>query len=444
MVTINIPFEEIGKIKPRNIADGACERFTLGCETLDRDFADYEQYKEYIPPLGIKTIRLQGGWAKTEKVQGVYDFSWLDKIIYDAVGRGLNILLETDYGNPIYPGGGGYDLSGSFPSSDEALAAWDKWVEAMAVHYKGTVRDWAMWNEPANAKDATVESIVDFNIRTAKIIRRVIPDSRIAGLSLASSNDLFDAYVALIAERGELDLFDWFIYHGYEYNPDVATDKGTRLKHFLERRSDRIKLRQGENGCPSERAYRFAIGDNDWTELSQAKWDLRRYIGDIANGVDTAVFTICDFNHIGREINRKGILRAEADHKVVGKKIAYYAMQNMTSVFDDCLLPTFEKAAILFKRNCSVYPFSCADGNLLVYWDRSDTPGNATDTAPCQILFRDIAFDEPVLVDMISGKVFAIPADRISRQGDFIQFRDMPVIDSPFVIAEKRLLKLQK
>ena len=135
MDTIQIALKQIGKISPRTLSDGACERFTLGCETLDRDFADYEQYKEYIPPLGIKTIRLQAGWAKTEKQQGVYDFSWLDKIIYDAVGRGLNILLETDYGNPIYPGGGGYDLSGSFPTSDEALAAWERWVEAMAKHY---------------------------------------------------------------------------------------------------------------------------------------------------------------------------------------------------------------------------------------------------------------------------------------------------------------------
>ena len=158
--------------------------------------------------------------------------------------------------------------------------------------------------------------------------------------------------------------------------------------------------------------------------------------------MDTAVFTICDFNHIGREINRKGILRAEADHKVVGKKLAYYAMQNMTSVFGDALLPTSEKAAILFKHNCSVYPFSCADGNLLVYWDRSDVPNNEISSAPCQILFRDFPFKEPVLVDMISGNVFAIPSDRICRQGEFIQFRDMPVIDSPIVIAEKRLLRL--
>ena len=33
----------------------------LGCETLDRDFTDFDQYKDYIVPLGIKEIRHSRG-----------------------------------------------------------------------------------------------------------------------------------------------------------------------------------------------------------------------------------------------------------------------------------------------------------------------------------------------------------------------------------------------
>ncbi|MBQ5449554.1 MAG: beta-galactosidase, partial [Treponema sp.] len=33
--------------------------------------------------------------------EGKYDFSWLDRIVDYARAKGLNILLETDYGNPI-------------------------------------------------------------------------------------------------------------------------------------------------------------------------------------------------------------------------------------------------------------------------------------------------------------------------------------------------------
>ena len=442
---IEIKLEKIGRIRPRSADEIAVSPFTLGCETLDRDFADYDEYKDYIVPLGIKTIRLQGGWAKTEKTPGVYDFSWLDHIVDDARSRGLNILLETDYGNPIYQGGGDADLKGGFPTSVEALDAWDKWVAAMAKHYRGRVRDWAMWNEPDLVKERTAEEIVEFNIRTTRIIREIIPDARIAGLSLAHADEKFDGYLALLAERGELDSFEWIIYHGYEPNPDRACDNGVRLKNFLSRRSSKVKLRQGENGCPSERAYRFALRNIDWTELSQAKWDLRRYLGDVANGVETSVFTICDFNHIGREINRKGLLRAEADHKVVRKKLAYHAIQHLTSVFDDTLRPVSPKcAAVFFGRNCALFPFAekTGKGNLFAYWDRSDVPGDAVTPGTAELLFKDLPFAEPVLADLVSGSVYAIPKERISRTGTYVVFRDMPIIDSPLLIAERSLLQL--
>ena len=444
MTEIQIPLAGIGKIRPRSTDEIASSPFTLGCETLDRDFADYDQYKKYIVPLGIKTIRLQGGWAKTEKVPGTYDFAWLDHIIDDAVGKGLNVLLETDYGNPAYPGGGGSDLAGGFPESEIALTAWDRWVEAMARRYAGKVRDWAMWNEP-DCKGKTVEQIVDFNLRTMRIIRRIIPDARIAGLSLGGTGDVFDEYLALFEERHELESFDWIIYHGYRPNPDHACDIGDRLKGFLARRTSKVKLRQGENGCPSERATRFALSGIDWSELSQAKWDLRRYIGDIGSGVETSVFTVCDFNHIGREINRKGLLRADADHRVLREKISYFAIQHMTSVFDDSLAPvSADHAAVFFGRRCALFPFADTQGrgNLLAFWDRSGVPGDAVAPESAELLFLDIPFDEPVLVEMISGKVFAIPGDRISKQGKYVVFRDIPVIDSPLLIAEKRLLHL--
>ncbi|HTL07841.1 MAG TPA: hypothetical protein VL307_06275, partial [Chitinophagaceae bacterium] len=62
----SLPFA--GMVKHRNATEIAGSNWLIGCETLDRDFADYDQYKEYLNPLGIKRLRLQGGWAKTEKV----------------------------------------------------------------------------------------------------------------------------------------------------------------------------------------------------------------------------------------------------------------------------------------------------------------------------------------------------------------------------------------
>ena len=145
---LRVDMKCVGTLAPRSVKDIRSSNWTLGCETLDRDFANFDEYKRFLAPLGIKTIRLQAGWAKCEKEKGKYDFAWLDRIIDYARAEGLSILLETDYGNPIYEGGGGWDLAGGFPTSEEGLAAWDAWVDAISRHFAKRVRDWAMWNEP--------------------------------------------------------------------------------------------------------------------------------------------------------------------------------------------------------------------------------------------------------------------------------------------------------
>ena len=59
----------IGVLVPKSVAE-SCNDLTIGCETLDRDYADYHKYKEDLEQLGIKKIRLMAGWAKTEKEKG--------------------------------------------------------------------------------------------------------------------------------------------------------------------------------------------------------------------------------------------------------------------------------------------------------------------------------------------------------------------------------------
>lgn len=441
---LNPGLKQIGTLKPRAANEISGSNWTLGCETLDRDFADYEEYKEYIVPLGIKTIRLQGGWAKTEKAKGKYDFSWLDKIVNDAHGRGLNIILETDYGNPIYEGGGGADLAGGFPTSEEALAAWDKWVEAFAQHFKGKVRDWAMWNEPDINKKHKPEDIAAFNIRTAEIVKRVIPDARIAGLSLASSSPkLLENCLKALAEKGKVDLFHWFIYHGYAMNPDSSYTNVNEQKLVLAKYSQKAKMRQGENGCPSEMATRFALSKHPWTEYSQAKWDTRRMLGDLGHDVESAVFTIFDFNHVGREINRKGLLRGTPDKKVEKIKLAYYSVQNVASVFDDSLERIKDAdIKVTYATNTASYAYANKKTaqNLVVLWDNSGTPDDAFATRPAQVEIKGIEFKEPVWVDMVSGRIYEIPADRVTKAGKATTFKDVPLYDAPVLIVEKSLV----
>ena len=56
-------------------------KLCLGMECLDRGLWEFEPVFDLIRSLGIHRVRLQSGWQRTEQVKGVYDFSWLDRIV---------------------------------------------------------------------------------------------------------------------------------------------------------------------------------------------------------------------------------------------------------------------------------------------------------------------------------------------------------------------------
>ena len=462
---LRLDLKRIGTLRPRSAHEIRSSNWTLGCEVLDRDFANFEEYKEFIDPLGIKTIRLQGGWAKCEREKGKYDFSWLDAQVDFAVANGLNVLLETGYGNPIYEGGGGWDLAGGFPTSEEGLAAWDAWVDALTRHFKGRVRDWAMWNEPDIGSPAkTPEQIAAFNVRTAKIVKRNIPDSRIAGLSLArNSPPLFESCLKPMGD--DVRLFDWFIYHGYADAPEKSYENVEALKEILARYNPAAKMRQGENGCPSEMATRFALSGIAWSEYSQAKWDMRRMLGDLGHDVESSVFTICDFNHKGREINLKGLLRANDEKEVIAVKRAYYAVQNTVAVFDDTWSRVAEPAFFTPDATISAWEYRKASGeSLYLFWSFSDEsreqaiknpkrtllpgereivavprrPGDSFETRPHTFKIKGGGtLSDPVFVDLMTGAVFAFPKRNFLVSAKYTRIVDVPVYDSPCLLTER-------
>ena len=63
---------KLGEIKPVNSANVAGSPMGLGMEKLDRDAFDPEKVYDKVACLGVKWIRLQSGWQKTEN--GLYAF----------------------------------------------------------------------------------------------------------------------------------------------------------------------------------------------------------------------------------------------------------------------------------------------------------------------------------------------------------------------------------
>ena len=431
----------IARIRPRLASDVKSSNWTIGCEVLDRELAVFDEYKDFLPPLGIKRIRLQGGWARCEKEKGVYDFSWIDEPVDFCRAHGIEVLLETSYGNPIYEGAGGWDLGAGFPKSEEGLAAWDRWVEALAQHFRGRVTDWAMWNEPDLKGNKTPAEIAAFNVRTAKIIKRVIPDARIAGLSLAR-NDAAFLEKCLAAMGEDISLFSTFIYHGYSANPDESYKKVGQQKGVLRKYAPNARVQQGENGAPSSLCTAYALKDIAWNELSQAKWDLRRMLGDLGHDVNSSLFTIINYTQKGRPLNTKGILHTDESRRFLDVKPAYCAVRNLAAVFDDTLVRDPAAEAKLSVRHGAVFVYNAPKGRVVTYWDSSSRPDETLHPVQGELTLVGPALKEPVLVDLITGDVFAVPAEDVSAAGGAATYRNIAVHDYPWLLAEKSALPL--
>ncbi len=453
-----VSFPLLGKVKPRSANEIASSNWSVGAETMDRDLVNFKSWKDYIGPLGTKQARLQAGWAKCEKEKGVYEFQWLDEIIDHLLEQGVEPWLQTSYGNPIYKGGGGIHLSAGFPSSEEALTAWDNWVRAMAIRYKGRVKVWEIWNEPDNKGKNSAKDYAALYIRTAEIIRSIIPDATLYALSLASVGERGRKFTRvlldLLKQKGKLDLVDDITLHGYSYNPSDRYPEYQKMYKLVREYSDRIRIRQGELGCPSENQSIYALKNYDWTELSQSKWVVRKMMGDLGRDIPSSYFLIIDivYTHDHEVLmdtpkrNTKGLIKSDLDRNFVKLKPAFYSYQNVTSIFDNTLerIPNYP---YLVESDTSLAVFAYRlinyDQQAVAIWIDGETPTNSNKKEIMTFKFPAGNFPNPVYLDLRTGHVYEIPKKNWSKQGSVFQFHDIPVYDSPILIADKSLVLIK-
>ena len=120
------PLLQIGVLATKPADGTGNSRWSVGCETLDRDYADFSKYKQYVGELGVGYARIQSGWAKCEQEKGKYDFAWLDKIVDGLNEEGVRPWMCLCYGNPIY--GVDRNLGAGLFIKEEVMKAWCKYV----------------------------------------------------------------------------------------------------------------------------------------------------------------------------------------------------------------------------------------------------------------------------------------------------------------------------
>ena len=434
--------KQIGWLATKPSKEIESSPWSVGCETIDRDFTKFSNYKKYVGELGVKSARLQGGWAKCEKEKGVYDFAWLDSCVYGLAEQDVKPWITLCYGNPLYKSE--LRLGAKIFTADETMSGWLRWVEATVTQYKNVVTEWEVWNEP-NLENGGYEEYANLLMKTADVIKKVQPEAVIIGFSLSRMPLKFTEEVfEILKTNNKIDIVDYLSYHPYAFNPDDSYPEVEKLRLLAESYNPDIKLFQGENAAPSDNHYVYhALKDYPWTEISQAKWYLRRMAGDRVRDIRTSIFGIIDMKY-DEVLLSMGLLRSNLKREVVYKKPSYYAVQHMVNIFDDTVKPVGElKFESNSARKITVAGFKKEASPIVLLWYKDEIPGDDLKWDLVDLKIMNVNYKDPVYVEMISGKVYEIDKSNWSNSGSNFELKNLPVWDSPVMISERALVELK-
>lgn len=421
------PITQVGVLK----ADATLrvQRWSIGCECLDRDMAVFDEYKQYVGKLGVGYARIQSGWAKTETERGKYDFAWLDAIVDGLLEQNVKPWMCLCYGNPLY--GDGNTLGNAIPSD---LGPWKKYVAAVVEHFKGRVHCYEVWNEPNISVNAGhPERYVKLLKTTSPIIRKADPDARIAAFALASLDYGFldDALKALSP-----GLFDYVTLHKYFENPDEGDYDFRFLTERIHAFAPSVKVLMGESGCPSELGWAHALKFQEWTEYSQAKVILRRMACDFALGQPSSIFTMVDL--VYPDFRQSfGLLCTSLKGKVIYKKPSFYAVRNMVNLLSDAVQPAEVSFSSSLKEPIKVTGLQ-KDGKLFgaMLYLSGDKPSSALEWQQARIAIEGLKLENPVLVEPVTGRIFSLDRYHYSPNNPTRTY-SLPVWDSPVFLLER-------
>ena len=470
---------KIGKIDYKNSQSVVFSRLGLGFEKLDRGVFDPSKAYDKVARLGVKKIRIQSGWMRTEKEEGVYDFSWLDEIVDNLISRGLEPWICLCYGNPIYT-----DLAkpvfgavGCPPiATERERNAWVKYTEATVAHFKGRVELYEIWNEPDlayswrhcenelfddNVQLKNAVEYGEFASATAQAVKRADKEAKVIGFAIANPRNF--AYVDAAMNTGLYKYIDYVSFHVYSCRDNDRVETVRALDNLVKRYNPSLKLIQGEGGAQSRSDGKGAMNGYAWSEEKQRKYLLRTLICDMWLGLEfTSYFSTMDMMEAlrGRIADKAsyldygyfGVLGASFDENGVAtgeykEKPSYYALSTLASLFFD----KAEKYDMVFRcvtlpsrrvagNDCSeatlrFYPFKLDDGSrMLCYWNGTEIL-TTTYEGTVSVEVSGEKSDNIQLVDLRDGTLYGLADEMIEMRGEnCVRLKNIPVTDVPLAI----------
>ena len=180
--------KKIGRITPKRSLDIKESKLGIGFEKLDRNVFDPEKAYDKLALVGVKWVRIQSGWQRTERVKGQYDFGWIDTVVDNLIERGMRPWICLCYGNELYNEEGKevFGAVGIAPIfNDEQKTGWANYVKATVEHFRGRVDHYEIWNEPDGKwcwkHGVSGTEYGQFCVDTSAASRSVLPEATVIG-----------------------------------------------------------------------------------------------------------------------------------------------------------------------------------------------------------------------------------------------------------------------
>jgi hypothetical protein len=461
----------VGRLKTKTSTQISNSRLSVGFETLDRALFKPEPCYDLVGDLGVKFARCQTAWMLCEKEKGVYDFGMLDSVVDNLLERGVEPWFNLTFGNPIYmPDIPNPAAVGCIPNlfGDECRQAWYNYVQALAVHFKGRVRYWEIWNEPNHnafwlPSTPSGAKYAAFTAETVPFIKSVIPEAKIIGCSAGIAVEFIREAVL----NGIGDHIDYFAVHPYGSIPEAGYFTGVNsLKRLFARHAPHVKLMQGECGYPSQTYghHDRNLSPYNANQTTQAKFVLRRVVIDsLAEMQLISYFHITD---LMEQVYRQG--SGEARPPVMlgllhgltyTPKESYFAMRNLCTLFDEeCGAPE----ALFFngwtgdfnqRRDGAIPALAPITGSftrrgfpLHVWYYPEDLQrewcGNVTYNVGVIPEETDRKLVDPVVIDGLTGNVYQ-PTSTSIIYGSRLFLEGLPLADYPIFLTDRQAVEIE-
>ena len=458
----SIKLEEIGSLKVRSSNQIKQSRFSIGFECLDRKYFDPDRVYDKLAKTGVKYARCQTGWNRCETKKGVYDFAWLDSVVDNLRARGIEPWFNVGFGNKLYMPDAPEAAVGYCPINygAEALEAWKNYVGALAKHFKGRVAGYELWNEPnirnfwAPKKPDPKEYAKFVNITAQEILK----EDANAKIGACVAGSMIEFTVDFFKAGGGKHL-NFFSIHPYRTMSEIGHDAETKAMRAAFKKYEPgkdIELWNGESGFGSYFPPKHFL--KTWhrgSEQNQSKWLLRRFVLDRAADYAVSSFFQCvDLpdtysTAIGRQLPCKhGIIRA-GDYT---EKHAYYALSRICSVFDEHAatadiyavgdlfdgFPQWQRVSRVTDASIIIKTFTRNSYPLFAYWIPEDPQFDYDGLNGFRLSFLD--FDRltknPVLIDMMTGRVFRCSSFSISKEGGTVRVSKLPISNYPLLLTD--------